>query len=120
MTLNTWAEARRRVDERRSKGDKRDCLVDSLLDEYEKTGCPWPKQEFDKWLGETVEGGADTSGSAIATLLLALAKYPEIQNKAHAEIDRVCGTERSPLWSDFENLPYINYLIKEGLRWRPM
>jgi cytochrome P450 len=120
VTLKTWTNARKRVDERRAKGDVRDCLVDTLLDEYDKTGCPWPKQEFDKWLGEMVEGGADTSGSAIATLLLVFAKYTAIQHKAQAEIDRVCGTDRSPLWSDFDKLPYLNLLIKEGLRWRPM
>lgn len=120
LTLNTWREARERVEKRREGGDKRDCLVDTLLDEYEKTGFPMPKPEFDRWLGEMVEGGADTSGSAVATLLLVLAKYPEIQKKAHEEIDRVCGKNRSPLWSDFDDLPYINSLIKEGLRWRPM
>lgn len=119
-TLSTWSEARKRVDERRERGDKRNCLIDTLLDEQEKSVSKMPKQEFDKWLGEMVEGGADTSGSAIATLLLVLAKYPEIQKKAHDEIDKVCGTDRSPLWSDFDNLPYINSLIKEGLRWRPI
>lgn len=120
VTLSTWTEARRLVDQRRAKGDKRDCLVDNLLDQYEKDGCPWTKQELDKWLGEMVEGGADTSGSAIATLLMVFAKWPRIQQRAQDEIDSVCGANRSPLWSDFEKLPYINLLIKEGLRWRPM
>jgi cytochrome P450 len=95
-------------------------VVDDLLDQYEKSGSPWPTPEFNKWLGEMVEGGADTSGSAIATLILVFARYPEIQKKAQVEIDSVCGPDRSPLWSDFEQLPYINLLIKEGLRWRPM
>lgn len=30
------------------------------------------------------------------------------------------GEERSPQWSDFENLPYINMIIKESHRWRPV
>ena len=30
------------------------------------------------------------------------------------------GEERSPEWSDFEKLPYINMIIKESHRWRPV
>lgn len=30
------------------------------------------------------------------------------------------GEERSPQWSDFSKLPYINMIIKESHRWRPV
>jgi len=55
----------------------------------------------------------------ILTLILAFTKYPEVQTKARKELDAVCGTERTPLFSDFGRLPYINCIIKEALRWRP-
>lgn len=67
-----------------------------------------------------VEGGADTTAGSIRTLILALVAFPDIQKKAQAEIDKVCGITRSPQWSDFAELPYINMIVKEGLRWRPM
>jgi len=67
-----------------------------------------------------VEGGADTSSASILTLILAWVLWPEVQKKARAEIDAICGTERSPNWSDFEQLPYVNQIVKEGLRWRPV
>jgi len=44
---------------------------------------------------------------------------PEIQRNAQAEIDAVVGTERLPALSDRENLPYIEALIKELLRYQP-
>lgn len=74
---------------------------------------------FNNLLGELMEAGADTTANQILTIILALAKNPKIQEKARKEIDAVCGTERAPLFSDFEKMPYINAIIKEGLRWRP-
>jgi cytochrome P450 len=45
---------------------------------------------------------------------------PEIQAKAHAELDAAIGEDRSPTWEDFESLPYIRQIQKETLRWRPV
>jgi cytochrome P450 len=55
----------------------------------------------------------------LLTIILAITKYPEVQVKAREQLDAVCGTDRTPLFSDFEQLPYINCIIKEALRWRP-
>lgn len=71
-------------------------------------------------MGELVEGGADTTAAQLLTLILAFGMYPEVQVKARKELDACCGTEHSPSWSDFANLPYINYIVKEGMRWRPV
>lgn len=40
--------------------------------------------------------------------------YPQIQAKAHAELDRVVGRRRLPTVEDEENLPYIHSIIKVG------
>lgn len=40
--------------------------------------------------------------------------------RAQAEIDSVVGSDRSPRWSDFSRLPYINMMIKEAHRWKPI
>jgi len=71
-------------------------------------------------LREIAAAGADTTASHILTLILAFAKFPHIVKKAQAEIDRICGPDRAPQWSDFKSLPYINCIVKEGLRWRPV
>lgn len=95
-------------------------MADNLLDEFEATGWPISQQSFNLLLGEMVEGGADTSSASILTLILAWVLCPDVQKKARAEIDAVCGTDRSPQWSDFDQLPYVNQIVKEGLRWRPV
>jgi hypothetical protein len=38
--------------------------------------------------------------------------YPEIQQKAHDELDRVIGRDRMPTVEDEKNLPYIHAIIK--------
>lgn len=118
---SVWTRARQIIDERRAKGDKRDCIADRLLDEYEKNGFPMSQHAFNNLTGELVEGGADTTAAQLLTMVLALAKNPQVQKKARAEIDPVCGTTRSPQWGeDFDLLPYINAVVKEGMRWRPV
>jgi cytochrome P450 len=114
-----WGHAREMVDERRARGDTRESLIDAKLDEYEANGWPMTQHAFNNLFGELMEAGADTTANQILTIILALAKNPRIQEKARKEIDAVCGTERAPLFSDFEKMPYVNAIIKEGLRWRP-
>ncbi|KAI8994213.1 cytochrome P450 [Trametes punicea] len=48
---------------------------------------------------------------------LAMALYPEVQRKAHAELDAVVGPHRLPDYSDMEALVYISAIVKESLRW---
>ncbi|KAJ2894350.1 putative cytochrome P450 oxidoreductase [Zalerion maritima] len=118
----TWGKARSIVEQRRARGERRNCIIDSLLDDYEKKG--WPsaisQHSFTNLMGEIIEGGADTTAAQLLTLILAFAIHPEVQVKARKQIDEVCGTERSPLWTDFARLPYMNCIVKEGMRWRPV
>jgi cytochrome P450 len=114
-----WGRARQMVDDRRARDNKRECMIDTKLDEYNKTGFPMSQHAFNNLFGELMEAGADTTANQILTLILALAKNPQVQEKARREIDMVCGTDRAPLFSDFSRLPYVNAIVKEGLRWRP-
>jgi len=43
--------------------------------------------------------------------------FPEAQRKAQAEIDVVIGTDRLPMYTDRESLPFVEAVIKEILRW---
>lgn len=45
--------------------------------------------------------------------------FPEVQANAQNEIDEVIGTKRLPVMEDRPNLPYINRVIQELLRWCP-
>ena len=73
------------------------------------------------WTAEALyTGGADTSVSVTYTFFLAMTLFPEVQKAAQEEIDRIVGSDRLPSFADRENLPYINALVKETLRWQPV
>ncbi|OJA10012.1 hypothetical protein AZE42_11863 [Rhizopogon vesiculosus] len=43
--------------------------------------------------------------------------FPEVQEKARAEIDSVIGKDRLPTFGDRDSLPYIEAIICETMRW---
>ena len=49
--------------------------------------------------------------------MLAMTLYPEVQAEAHAELDRVMGSERLPDFEDRPNLPYLECVVQESYRW---
>lgn len=49
-----------------------------------------------------------------------MAHFPTVQQKAQIEIDRVVGSDRLPQFEDRDELPYVNALVKEILRWHPV
>ena len=51
------------------------------------------------------------------TIFVALSLYPEVQRKAHAELDTMVGPNRLPEFEDRDALVYVNAVIKEALRW---
>ncbi|THU90803.1 cytochrome P450 [Dendrothele bispora CBS 962.96] len=57
--------------------------------------------------------------SATATFFLALTLYPEVQSKAQEELDRVLGPGRIPSFKDRQDLPYVEAVYREVMRWHP-
>ncbi|KAI5116721.1 hypothetical protein M0805_000830 [Coniferiporia weirii] len=66
----------------------------------------------------TYAAGADTTVSAINTFFLAMVLHPDVQRRAHEELDRVIGKDSLPTVEDESNLPYINAVCCETLRWQ--
>ncbi|KAK6971826.1 cytochrome p450, partial [Favolaschia claudopus] len=59
---------------------------------------------------------ADTIFSSVLTFILAMLHAPEAQKAAQDELDRVIS-HRLPGLDDRTQLPYLNALVKEALRW---
>ena len=51
---------------------------------------------------------------------LAMVEHPHVWKRAQAEIDAVVGTDRLPEFDDRPSLPYVDAIIREVLRWRPV
>ncbi|CUA73057.1 Cytochrome P450 2J6 [Rhizoctonia solani] len=65
-------------------------------------------------------GGTDTSSTALVNFVAAMVLYPDVQEKAQLELDTVLGSGTMPTISDRDRLPYINNMILELYRWRPV
>ncbi|THH13243.1 hypothetical protein EW146_g6950 [Bondarzewia mesenterica] len=64
--------------------------------------------------------GADTTVSTMMTFFLSMMLHPEYQRKAQEEIDRVVGPGRLPDFNNRDQLPHINNIVWECLRWNPI
>ncbi|KAJ5623806.1 hypothetical protein N7510_000115 [Penicillium lagena] len=86
-------------------------FASSLLEQGEN-------EEVVKWTSVALYGaGADTIVSALEGFFLAMMLFPDVQKKAQTEIDTLTGERRLPTISDRKELPYIDAVVKEALRW---
>ncbi|EJD46096.1 cytochrome P450 [Auricularia subglabra TFB-10046 SS5] len=65
-------------------------------------------------------GGADTVVSALTTFFLAMTLHPDVERKAHVELDAVVGHGCLPTCQDLSSLPYLRCILQEVLRWGPV
>ena len=54
-----------------------------------------------------IEAGSETTSQVLNNCLVGLLSNPNAVKKAHEELDRVVGSERSPMWEDEEKLEYV-------------
>jgi len=105
-------------EERLKTGIPTGCFLEEVIERREEFGLT---RELSGYLGGVLlEGGSDTTSSFLLSLILALIAFPDVQRKAHEELDRVVGRDRVPSLEDYENLPYIDAIIKETHRFRPV
>lgn len=69
--------------------------------------------------GTLLEAGSDTTSSTLYAFVQAMLLFPEVQQKAQRELDRVIGPDRMPTMDDEPELQYIRACMKETLRWMP-
>ncbi|KAF8197715.1 cytochrome P450 [Mycena galopus ATCC 62051] len=71
-----------------------------------------------KWAAATIEaGGSETTAAQLEAFILAMVLFPQVQAAAQKELDKVVGNDRLPDISDRSQLPYVDALCKEVLRW---
>ncbi|KAJ3510174.1 hypothetical protein NMY22_g16051 [Coprinellus aureogranulatus] len=111
------------VEEGLKRGDTRPCVASELLRELDE-GDPNYQQKrkvIHDVLGSVYAAGSDTTVSTAATFLLAMAQNPDIQKKAQGIVDKVVATQgRLPDFTEYKTIPYIEAIVREVLRWRPV
>lgn len=103
---------------RRQRIGSANSIIDRILDQNGQNALT--PHEISNLAGITIKGGSDTTATVLANFVLAMVLHPDVQKKAHAEIDLEVPSGRIPDASDFVRLPYLMAIIKEAQRWRPL
>ncbi|KAJ6595502.1 cytochrome P450, partial [Mycena vulgaris] len=119
-TMEAWRDVPyNHLKEQVAMGTAKPSFTASLIQREEN---PTEEQEMlYRWCSSSFyAAAADTSVSAIASFFLAMSLYPEVQRKAQEELDRVVGRDRLPTFEDRPHLPYLNAIVTEVHRWKPV
>ncbi|TBU45543.1 cytochrome P450 [Dichomitus squalens] len=92
-------------------------VVDQLLKKRNHVNPEYWEELVKSVAAVVYEAGSDTSFSAMQAAFLAMSLHPEVQRKAHAELDAVVGRSRLPDFRDLDSLVYVQAILKEVLRW---
>ncbi|KAF9558962.1 cytochrome P450 [Agrocybe pediades] len=106
------------VEDKLDIGSVGECLVCDLKERNERNRL---SEKEIAWLsGIMFAAGMETTSGTLAFFILAAVLYPEVVAKAREELDEVVGRSRLPSFDDLPQLPYIQAVVKELLRWRPV
>ncbi|KAJ7586993.1 cytochrome P450 [Mycena floridula] len=64
--------------------------------------------------------GSDSVVTVLTNFVLAMVQNPTVLKKAQAAVDKVLSGERIPGPRDYHSVPYIDALVKEVIRWKPV
>ncbi|KAL0563744.1 hypothetical protein V5O48_018320 [Marasmius crinis-equi] len=106
------------VKSRMKAGTIPDCLTAQCVDDLQKIGMT--ELELAYAVSTPFGAGIETTGTTLIVFILAMLHFPQVMKKAQQELDSVVGQQRLPEYSDKPNLPYINAIVNETLRWRPV
>ncbi|KAJ1301083.1 hypothetical protein OPQ81_003501 [Rhizoctonia solani] len=77
-------------------------------------------EEAIMWTAATMyAGGVHSTVTTMSNFIAAMMLHPRVARKAREEIDRVVGVDRLPTISDRADLPYLECVLSETLRWHP-
>ncbi|KAG2312512.1 hypothetical protein Bca4012_027060 [Brassica carinata] len=115
--------ARRKIVEERS-GDNKEYVqsyVDTLLDlELPDEKRKLNEEEIVSLCSEFLNGGTDTTATALQWIMANLVKNTEIQERLYEEIKSVAGEEAKEIEEEeTRKMPYLKAVVLEGLRRHP-
>ncbi|CAA7021888.1 unnamed protein product [Microthlaspi erraticum] len=96
-------------------------MMDVLLEAYgnESSEYKITRNQIKSFFVELFVGGTDTSVQTTQWLMAEITNNPDALERLRAEIDSVVGETRLIQETDIPNLPYLQAVVKEGLRLHP-
>ncbi|CAG8656893.1 39558_t:CDS:2 [Gigaspora margarita] len=100
------------VKEVKDDKEKKPCAIRDLLNKVDEGILD--KLDIVHMTDNIFFAGTDTISASLTWIVAALANNPQVQSKAHEELDRVVGQSRLPTILDEPNISYIRAIIKEA------
>ncbi|KAJ6006900.1 hypothetical protein N7451_004844 [Penicillium sp. IBT 35674x] len=92
----------------------------STAKKYAPADSPVEDLDLAFTLATSIQGGMETSPRQMLWLFIAALYKPSFMDRAHAVLDKVVGRERLPCFADRAKLGFIDAIMHEMLRWRPI
>ncbi|KAG8908764.1 hypothetical protein FRB99_003002 [Tulasnella sp. 403] len=105
-------------EDRVASGKGNGCGVETIMARWYDSGAT--RQGLSYVAGVIAEAGTQTSAVWIQNFVLFMVTHPDAQKRAQAEIDAVVGHDRTPTMDDLDRLPYVQGILKEISRIRPV
>ncbi|XP_074088738.1 cytochrome P450 2E1 [Macrotis lagotis] len=100
-----------------SPQDLTDCLLIQMEKDKKNQKNGFDLENVTVTVADLLFAGTETTSTSLRYGLLLLLKYPEVEAKLHEEIDQVIGPERLPSMKDKVNMPYMDAVVHEILRY---
>ncbi|EIW86002.1 cytochrome P450 [Coniophora puteana RWD-64-598 SS2] len=103
-----------------AEGDHKPSIVANAL----RKEIHQPVSEYFEWCvsgaaGAAYSAGADTTYTTLQVFTMLMVLHPDVQRRAHEQIDSAVGFDRLPTFEDRGSLPLIDAILRETLRWSP-
>ncbi|KIK59244.1 hypothetical protein GYMLUDRAFT_1004604 [Collybiopsis luxurians FD-317 M1] len=96
-------------------------LTSVALEQMDPSQSTIEQEELIKMTSAATYGGdPDSILIALQSFVALMLMHPEIQHKAHSELDKALGPGNLPSFSDEPSLPYITAIVWETLRLQPV
>ncbi|EGN97597.1 hypothetical protein SERLA73DRAFT_75262 [Serpula lacrymans var. lacrymans S7.3] len=106
---------------RMASNDATACMVSDLLGQIKgKDNYDGLERVVKNVASTSFAGGSETTTSTFVNFVLAMVLYPDVQERAQAEIDSVMDGNRLPNFDDRDSLPYVEAILRESFRWHPV
>ncbi|XP_066548420.1 cytochrome P450 2J2 [Amia ocellicauda] len=93
-----------------------DCYLDEIEKNKDDPAARFQEDNMCFCVFDLFVAGTETTATTLRWGLLYMIKYPEIQKRVQAEIDRVVGQGRPPSMADRAKMPYTDAVIHEVQR----
>ena len=106
------------IEQRRTSGEDRGDLLSMLVFARDDSGAAMSDKQLRDEAMTLVFAGHETTANALTWLWYLLAKHPEVEQKLARELEEALGGRPATV-SDLGNLPYLDQVVKEGMRILP-